>query len=218
MMKVLVAEDEQDSRDLLVGALAEAGYAVIEAEDGGMALEKACEERPDLILLDVMMPVMDGFEVLSRLRSLEREDPVVASIPVILLSALSAAEGEQTAIRLGAQHYITKPWEPNLLELAVKVTLREAETGNDPDASDPDFNASEGRDGHQRYNDPDGPDPEQCQNSRFAYSDRGEPHPRAKVSYVSISPMSLSWTVTPSLILPPSIAPMPLLHRCRPWA
>ena len=127
MTKVLVAEDEQDSRDLLVGALAEAGYAVIQAEDGGMAFEKACEERPDIILLDVMMSVMDGFEVLRRLRSLEREDPLVAAIPVILLTALSAAEGEQTAIRCGAQHYITKPWEPNLLELAVKVTLRESE-------------------------------------------------------------------------------------------
>ena len=145
MMKVLVAEDEQDSRDLLVGALAEAGYAVIEAEDGGMAFEKACEERPDLILLDVMMPVMDGFEVLSRLRSLEREDPLVAAIPVILLSALSAAEGEQTAIRLGAQHYITKPWDPNLLELAVKVTLRESEATDAPDPGCAASNPSEGR-------------------------------------------------------------------------
>ena len=59
MMKVLVAEDEQDSRDLLVGALAEAGYAVIEAEDGGMAFEKACEERPDLILLERIIEIVN---------------------------------------------------------------------------------------------------------------------------------------------------------------
>ena len=133
MTKVLVAEDEQDSRDLLVGALAEAGYAVIEAEDGAMAFEKACQERPDLILLDLMMPVMDGFEVLRRLRGLEGEDSLAAAIPVILLTAMSPEEGEQTAFRLGAQHYITKPWEPDLLELAVKVTLRESEAEDAPD-------------------------------------------------------------------------------------
>ena len=68
MALVLVVEDEKDLRDLVVDILMDAGYDVTEAEHGGVALEKAENEQPDIILLDVMMPVMDGFEVLTHLR------------------------------------------------------------------------------------------------------------------------------------------------------
>ena len=126
MAKVLVAEDERYTRDLLVDTLVYAGHEVIEAKNGGSALGLAFDEHPDLILLDVMMPVMDGFEVLRRLRGPDRETPDMAEIPVILVSGLSPEEGEQAALSLGASHYITKPWEPGMVEAAVGVALRES--------------------------------------------------------------------------------------------
>ena len=88
MAKVLVADDERNVRLSLVYILFDAGYDVIEAEDGPMALEKACQEHPDLILLDVMMPGMDGFRVLEKIR----ENPATESIPVVMLTALPAED------------------------------------------------------------------------------------------------------------------------------
>jgi flagellar protein FlaH len=122
MSKVLVAEDDRHVRELLVDALFDAGYDVIEAKDGEVALEKATQERPDLVLLDIWMPRMDGFEVLGKLR----EDPATESVPVVLLTALPAIQGEQTGLELGALHYITKPWAPGIVEATVRVALRES--------------------------------------------------------------------------------------------
>ena len=124
MTKVLVAEDERHIRELLVDTLFDLGCDVIECADGGETLEKACSELPDLILLDVMMPVMDGFEVLSKLR----ENPSTEAIPIIMLTAVPAAEGEQDANRLGVHHYISKPFDPDMLEATINVALREANT------------------------------------------------------------------------------------------
>ena len=95
---------------------------VIEAHNGHVALELACYEHPDIILLDVMMPIMDGFEVLKRLR----ENPATEAIPVVMLTALEAVKGELEGISLGATHYITKPWEPGMVESAIRASLREA--------------------------------------------------------------------------------------------
>lgn len=108
MAKVLVADDEKNVRLSLVYILFDAGYDVIEPEDGAAAVRKAVLEQPDLILLDVMMPVMNGFEVLKQLR----ENPATESIPVVLLTALPPAEGERVGMNLGVSHYIAKPWEP----------------------------------------------------------------------------------------------------------
>jgi len=123
MSKVLVAEDDRHVRELLVDTLFDAGYDVIEAKNGDVAVEKALQERPDIILLDIWMPSLDGFGVLGKLR----EDPVAQSVPVILLTALPAIQGEQEGMKLGAQHYITKPWAPGLVEATVKVALRESQ-------------------------------------------------------------------------------------------
>lgn len=78
-----MAEDEPDIRELLVDILGDAGYEVLEAIDGGAALKKARDQRPDIILLDVLMPVMDGFQVLEGLKS----DPTTQSITVIMVTA-----------------------------------------------------------------------------------------------------------------------------------
>ena len=112
MTRLLVAEDEHPIRELLVDTLVDAGYEVIATEDGGAALEQAMNGNPDLILLDVMMPVMNGFQVLEELRA----SPMTESIPVILLTSLPAAEGERDAMQMGVTHYLSKPWEPDEVE------------------------------------------------------------------------------------------------------
>ncbi len=85
MTKILVVEDESDIRELLVDILCDCGYDVVEAADGAAALVLVNQERPDIILLDVMMPVMDGFQVLKHLKG----DPTTRTTPVIMVSAKS---------------------------------------------------------------------------------------------------------------------------------
>ena len=122
MTKVLVADDERVFRDLLTGILVDGGHDVIEARNGREVLELALHELPDLVLLDVCMPGMDGFDVLVHLR----QSPSTASIPVILLTVTPAVKGEQAAMRLGVEHYITKPWDRRTVESAITLTAPEA--------------------------------------------------------------------------------------------
>jgi two-component system response regulator ResD len=131
MALVLVVEDEKDLRHLLVDILIDAGYDVTEAENGGVALEKARNEQPDVILLDVMMPVMDGFEVLTKLR----QEPATQATPVVMLTAFPPVKGELRAWRLGARHYVSKPFDPERVELAVRVALREIESPVDDEVA-----------------------------------------------------------------------------------
>ena len=120
MTKVLVVDDEKDIRELLIDDLLDSGYQVIEAENGAEALELVYSERPDVVLLDLMMPVMNGVQVLKALKS----NPDMAGLPVVLLTAVSAQEGEQKSKALGADHYVTKPWEPDTIQQVIKVALR----------------------------------------------------------------------------------------------
>ena len=103
MSKVLVAEDDRTTRLMVNRSLEKEGYDVIEARDGGAACETAMAERPDVILLDLKMPVMDGFDVLRKLR----RNPDTEGTPVIVLTAVPAEEGEPIGATLGV--YITKP-------------------------------------------------------------------------------------------------------------
>ena len=116
MTKILVVEDERRIRELLVDILLDAEYEVIEAEDGCEGLEKACSEHPDIMLLDVMMPGMDGFQVLEKLK----EDPVAQFIAVIMVSAKGQEADVAKALELGAVSYICKPWDPDEVETQVK--------------------------------------------------------------------------------------------------
>ena len=135
MARVLVAEDDRHIRELLVDILFDAGYDVFQAKDGGAALEQAVKERPDLILLDVWMPVLDGFQVLDKLR----DNPEIQSTPVVLLTAMPVIDGEQRGIRLGVDHYIPKPWSRETVELTVKVALREGQSAADEDEDEPEM-------------------------------------------------------------------------------
>ena len=122
MPTVLVVDDEWDIRELLVDTILDAGLEVIEAPDGQAALDRVANHHPDIVLLDIWMPGMDGFGVLERLRA----DPETAKIPVVMLTAMPASEGEKAGLDLGVFHYINKPWEPGVIESTIRVALREA--------------------------------------------------------------------------------------------
>ncbi len=112
---VLVAEDQMHIRSLIEFKLKNSGYRVVCVEDGAAALAKAQELHPDVILLDVMMPLLTGFEVLASLKA----DPTTSSIPVLLVTAQSKEHEVLRGLELGAEDYITKPFSPN--ELAARV-------------------------------------------------------------------------------------------------
>lgn len=131
--QVLVVDDNEMNRDMLTRRLERQGYMVDVAENGVRALE-LIEERPyDLILLDIMMPKMNGYEVLERLKADERR----RHIPVIMISAVDDLDSVVKCIELGAEDYLFKPFNPVLLKARVNASLdkkrtrdrREAETG-----------------------------------------------------------------------------------------
>jgi DNA-binding response OmpR family regulator len=116
---VLVVDDDADVRTLVCELLARAGYAVSEAPDGREALRRLYDERPDLIVLDVSMPGLDGWATLERIREL-------SSVPVVMLSALGAELEKVRALRGGADDYVTKPFGRQELLARVESVLRRA--------------------------------------------------------------------------------------------
>ena len=118
--QILVVDDEPDILSVLVYHLSREGYRVTTAVNGQAALSSAEVDRPDLIILDLMLPGMDGYEVLQRLRKSERTD----AIPVILLTARRAEEERVRGFETGADDYITKPFSARELTLRVGAVLR----------------------------------------------------------------------------------------------
>ena len=116
---ILVAEDQQHIRALVEYKLKNSGFQVVTVEDGKAALMKAEEIIPDLILLDVMMPLMTGFEVLSALK----KNAKTKNIPVLMVTAQSKEDEVLKGLELGADDYITKPFSPNELAARIKTTL-----------------------------------------------------------------------------------------------
>lgn len=119
---VLVVDDEPMARTLLRLMLVRAGFDVSEAEDGYDALEKIKEEMPDLVILDVMMPGLDGFSVCRAVR----ESAPTAHLPVIMLSAKTDMDSVNRGLRAGANKYLTKPISPDELARQVRSVLGEA--------------------------------------------------------------------------------------------
>lgn len=116
---VLIVDDESMARTLLRLMLVRAGFNVSEAEDGYDALEKVRKNRPDIILLDVMMPGMDGFTVCEKLRS----NSETSSLPIIMLSAKTDLDSINKGLRAGATVYLTKPISPEDLTRHVREVL-----------------------------------------------------------------------------------------------
>jgi len=117
--KIVLAEDEPQIARLIEFKLKKEGYEVTWKENGEEALKAIKADKPDLILLDVMMPVMDGYEVLRRLK----EDESLKNIPVIMLTARAQERDVVKGIDLGAEDYITKPFHPAELLARVKRIL-----------------------------------------------------------------------------------------------
>jgi DNA-binding response OmpR family regulator len=116
---VLIVDDEPMARTLLRLMLVRVGFNVSEAEDGYDALEKVQQNLPDIILLDVMMPGMDGFSVCEELR--QRKE--TATLPIIMLSAKTDLDSINKGLRIGATKYLTKPISPEDLTRHVKEAL-----------------------------------------------------------------------------------------------
>lgn len=129
--KILIAEDEPALRNLIKTCLINEGYPVLEAKDGQEALDVFYSDNVALIILDIMMPKLDGFEVLKTLR-------LESTVPVLILTARNTEYDELHGLKLGADDYITKPFSPAVLVSRVKTILKRAGalTDNDIIAND----------------------------------------------------------------------------------
>ena len=121
-MKILVCEDEEIMLTALEFRLRKQGFDVVLAEDGKIALEKIKEEKPDLVVADILMPFVNGLELIEFIRK-----DMQNTLPIIIISALEHEETVLKAFRLGATDFITKPFKPNELVLRIKKIFQESD-------------------------------------------------------------------------------------------
>ncbi len=122
MARILVVDDSEDVRLALATILEDAGYEIIEASDGSQVPEMVAEHRPDLVLLDVAMPKVNGFETLRNMKA----DKATSDIPVLMVTAKGRPEDLSLARSLGARDFISKPWADGEVELRVGWVLESA--------------------------------------------------------------------------------------------
>src|SRR5712692_4058362 len=121
-MKILIAEDSATIRRLVAARLAADGYDVVEAADGEEALNLARSNQPDLLILDKVMPKLDGFEVVRALR----EDPATKAVPIVMLTGSTDEDDVLGGLGLGVDEYMPKPFSPRELSARVRRTLDRA--------------------------------------------------------------------------------------------
>lgn len=119
--KILIVEDTEDNRQILRDLLGMAGYTLIEAGDGAEGVAKAAEHRPDLILMDIQMPVMDGYEATRHIKA----DPALKSIPVVAVTSYALSGDEAKTREAGCDAYIAKPYSPRQMLAKVREILGE---------------------------------------------------------------------------------------------
>lgn len=117
--KIMVVEDNENNRDLLTRRLERQGHQVVTAENGLIALEKLVKTPVDLVLLDLMMPEMDGYEVLEHMR----KDETLSKIPVVVITAINDMETTVKCIEMGAEDYLPKPFNPTMLKARINACL-----------------------------------------------------------------------------------------------
>jgi len=117
--RILVIEDQEDNRAILRDLLSAAGYELIEALNGAEGVAKAAAEKPDLILMDIQMPVMDGYEATRRIKA----DPACAAIPVIAVTSYALSGDEAKTKAAGCDGYVAKPFSPRQMLAVIRSFL-----------------------------------------------------------------------------------------------
>lgn len=117
--RILVVEDQEDNRKIVRDLVTANGYELVEAATGEEGLEMATRERPDLILMDIQLPGMDGYEVTRRIKA----NPALKKIPVIAVTSYALSGDDQKAFSAGCDGYVTKPFSPRLLLAKIREFL-----------------------------------------------------------------------------------------------
>ncbi len=118
--RILVVEDQPDNRQILRDLLGSVGFEILEAEDGASGVSAAKSQRPDLILMDIQMPILDGYEATRRIKA----NPALRAIPVIVVTSYALSGDEDKARAAGCDDYITKPYSPRQLLAKIKEHLQ----------------------------------------------------------------------------------------------
>jgi two-component system, cell cycle response regulator DivK len=118
--RILVVEDQEDNRRILRDMLTSADYEIMEAESGEEALAAAAKQRPDLILMDIQLPIMDGYEATRRIKA----DPTLTDVPVIAVTSYALSGDEKKARAAGCDDFVPKPYSPRQLLAKIRQHLR----------------------------------------------------------------------------------------------
>ena len=116
---ILVVEDQEDNREILRTLLTNAGYDMIEADNGQAGFDAAASQQPDLIIMDIQLPVLDGYEATRRIKN----DPTLCRIPIIVVTSYALSGDETKARAAGCDAYITKPYSPRAVLSKVRQFL-----------------------------------------------------------------------------------------------
>jgi two-component system cell cycle response regulator DivK len=117
--RILVVEDQEDNRQILRDLLGNAGFQLIEAEDGEKAITLAGQHKPDLILMDIQLPLLDGYEATRRIKA----DPALRTIPIIVITSYALSGDEEKAKAAGCDAYVAKPYSPRQLMATIRAHL-----------------------------------------------------------------------------------------------
>ena len=117
--RILVIEDQEDNRQIVRDLMAASGYELIEATTGEEGIAAAARERPDLILMDIQLPGIDGYEVTRRIKA----DPQLKTIPIIAVTSYALSGDDKKAFAAGCDGYVTKPYSPRLLLAKIREYL-----------------------------------------------------------------------------------------------
>ena len=117
--RILVVEDQEDNRQILRDLLGSADYEMTEAENGEEALAAVVRDKPDLILMDIQLPIMDGYEATRRIKA----DPALRSIPIIAVTSHALSGGEEKARAAGCDDFVPKPYSPRQLLAKIRQYL-----------------------------------------------------------------------------------------------
>jgi len=118
--RILVVEDQEDNRRILHDLLTNAGYEIVQAENGEEAVKAAAAQRPDLILMDIQLPLLDGYEATRRIKS----DPALRAIPIIVVTSYALSGDESKARAAGCDAYVTKPYSPRAILAKIREYVR----------------------------------------------------------------------------------------------